>query len=215
MEDYLSAELTATCAVLGYYDGANYHLDKYCLDVIKDLIRYLKRDDDTHTIRRFLGRTKLLQTDLVKILVYHVSNIELWDVLLRYDNTEREEENEMTIERILIFIRNVLQVPANDNDKRTNNDATVHDKILFAYHTSGIVDILLFIVSNQKEQQYHMQVLEIVSLMLREQNASQLAVSGLQRSTAEKEEDETRLVTLLQKELQEKMNKMKKYVGSR
>lgn len=53
-------------------------------DVIKDLIRYLKRDDDTHTIRRFLGQTKLLQTDLVKILIHHVKNIELWDVLLRY-----------------------------------------------------------------------------------------------------------------------------------
>lgn len=31
MADYLSAELTATCAVLGYFDGTNYHLDKNCL----------------------------------------------------------------------------------------------------------------------------------------------------------------------------------------
>lgn len=31
MEDYLSAELTATCAVLGYFDGTDYHLDKNCL----------------------------------------------------------------------------------------------------------------------------------------------------------------------------------------
>lgn len=54
------------------------------IDVIKDLIRYLKRDDDTHTIRRFLGQTKLLQNDLVKILIHHVNNTELWDVLLRY-----------------------------------------------------------------------------------------------------------------------------------
>ncbi|XP_014475495.1 PREDICTED: protein timeless homolog [Dinoponera quadriceps] len=274
MEDYLSAELTATCAVLGYFDGTNYHLDKYCLDVIKDLIRYLKRDDDTHTIRRFLGRSKLLQKDLVKILIHHVSNTELWDVLLRLiinltspafvifneqiptektmynfyqqiisylheykaaltddsvwsvvatrlgnllniDNTERDEENEMTIERILILIRNVLQVPSFDNDKRTGNDATVHDEILFAYHTSGIVDILLFIVSNKKEQQYHMQILEIISLMLREQNARQLAASELQRSTAEKENDEATLVALLEKEQNEKTNKMKKYAGSR
>lgn len=56
----------------------------FLIDVIKDLIRYLKRDDDTHTIRRFLGQTRLLQTDLVKILIHHVENIELWDVLLRY-----------------------------------------------------------------------------------------------------------------------------------
>ncbi|XP_071645976.1 protein timeless homolog [Temnothorax longispinosus] len=274
MADYLSAELTATCAVIGYFDGTTYHLDKNCLDVIKDLIRYLKRDDDTHTIRRFLGQTRLLQTDLVKILVHHVENIELWDVLLRLlinltssafviyneqiptekttyslyqqivsylqeykaaltdenvwvavagrlgnllniDSTERGEENELTIERILVFIRNVLQVPPNDNDKRADNDATVHDEILFAFHASGIVDILLFIVSNNKEQQYHMQILEIISLMLREQNASLLAASGLQRSTAERENDEASLVALRQKELREKMDKVKKYAGSR
>ncbi|XP_070151223.1 protein timeless homolog [Polyergus mexicanus] len=274
MEDYLSAELTATCAVLGYFDGTDYHLDKNCLDVIKDLIRYLRRDDDIHTIRRFLGRTKLLQTDLVKIFIHHVKYTELWDVLLRLlinltsstfviyneqiptektmyslyqqinshlqeykaaltdenvwltvaerlgkllniDSTERGEENELTIERILVFIRNVLQVPPNDNDKRGDNDATVHDEILFAFHASGIVDILLFIVSNNKEQQYHMQILEIISLMLREQNASQLAASGLQRNTAEKENDEAKLVALRKKELHEKMDKIKKYAGSR
>ncbi|XP_012535516.2 protein timeless homolog isoform X2 [Monomorium pharaonis] len=274
MADYLSAELTATCAAIGYFDGTTYHLDKNCLDVIKDLIRYLKRDDDTHTIRRFLGQTKLLQTDLVKILIHHVKNIELWDVLLRLlinltssafviyneqiptekttyslyqqivsylqeykaaltdenvwlivagrlgnllniDSTERDEENELTIERILVFIRNVLQVPPNDNDKRADDDATVHDEVLFAFHASGIVDILLFIVSNNKEQQYHMQILEIISLMLREQNASLLAASGLQRSTAERENDEANLVALRQKELREKMDKIRRYAGSR
>lgn len=31
MEGYLSAELTATCTALGYYDGSNYYLAKYCL----------------------------------------------------------------------------------------------------------------------------------------------------------------------------------------
>jgi hypothetical protein len=31
MEGYLSAELTATCAFLGHFDGSDYHLDKNCL----------------------------------------------------------------------------------------------------------------------------------------------------------------------------------------
>lgn len=31
MSDYLSTELAATCAALGYYDGSKYHLDNYCL----------------------------------------------------------------------------------------------------------------------------------------------------------------------------------------
>ncbi|KAH0946664.1 hypothetical protein HN011_009855, partial [Eciton burchellii] len=273
MEGYLSAELTATCAFLGHFDGSDYHLDKNCLDVIKDLIRYLRRDDDLHTIRRFLGRAKLLQTDLVRILVHQVKNTELWDILLRLiinltssvsviynnqipaektmysfyqqiishlqeyklaltndnvwfavsgrlrkllsiDSIERDEETELTIERILVFIRNVLQIPSCD-DKKTDKDATVHDEILFAFNASNILNTLIFMIGNNDEQQYHMQILEIISLILCEQNANQLATAKLQRSTAEKESDEAKLVALRQKELREKVEKMKKYAGSR
>ncbi|KAK2582183.1 hypothetical protein KPH14_004539 [Odynerus spinipes] len=274
MADYISAELAATCAALGYYDGQKYHLDKNCLDVIKDLIKYLKRDDDTHTIRRYLGQTKVLQTDLIKIFIQHSDKSELWDVLLRLiinltspalliyneeiptektmrnfylqiisylqsykvaltddqvwamvnsrltkilsiDPTERGEENEMIIERILALIKNILQVPPDENEKRTDSDATVHDQILFALHTSGIVDILLFIASNIKEQQYHLQILKIVSLMLRDQNANQLAMAGLQRSTIEKAKDEAQLLAMREKEKAEKFEKLKKYAGAR
>lgn len=51
--------------------------------------------------------------------------------------------------------------------------------------------------------------------MLREQNASLLAASGLQHNTAERENDEAILVALRQKELREKIDKVKKYAGSR
>ncbi|XP_031834411.1 circadian regulator timeout [Nomia melanderi] len=274
MSDYLSTELTATCGALGYYDGHKYHLDKYCLDVIKDLIKYLRRDDDSHTVRQFLGQTKILQTDLIKIFIDHSDKLELWDVLLRLiinltspvlllyneqiptdkmqhsiyqklifytqeykvafiddriwttlsnrlskilklDTMERGEEKEMMIERILIFIRNVLQVPPDENENRVDNDVTVHDEVLFALNASGVVDLLLFIASNQSEKQYHLQVLEIVSLMLGDQSPSQLATSGLQRSTTEKEKDEAVLLAARQKEKLEKMEKIRKYAGAR
>ncbi|KAL2717469.1 protein timeless isoform X1, partial [Vespula squamosa] len=289
MADYMSAELAATCAALGYYDGKKYYLDQHCLDVIKDLIKYLKKDDDTHSIRRYLGQTKLLQSDLLRIFIQHSNKLELWDVLLRQvlfigldkynyiyrliinltspalliyneqipmektmrsfylqiishlqsykvaladdqiwkivnnrltnifsiDNMERGEENEMIIERILALIRNVLQVPPDENEKRTDNDATVHDQVLFVLHASGIVDILLFIASSAKEQQYHMQILEIISLMLRDQSASQLASAGVERSTIEKEKDEAQLLSIRQKEKLEKLEKLKKYAGAR
>lgn len=51
--------------------------------------------------------------------------------------------------------------------------------------------------------------------MLREQNATQLAAIELQRNTTEKQNDEARLVALLQKEQQVKTYKVKKYAGSR
>nr|XP_012151360.1 PREDICTED: protein timeless homolog [Megachile rotundata] len=274
MPDYLSTELAATCAALGYYDGSKYHLDKHCLDVIKDLIKYLRRDNENHVVRQFLGQAKLLQTDLIKIFIDHSDKLELWDVLLRLiinltspvflvyneqiptdkvqratyqklisytqdykialtddriwtalnnrlsellklDSAERGEEKEMIIERILVFVRNVLQIPPDDNEKRVDNDVTIHDEVLFAFNASGLVDMLLFIASNRSEEQYHLQVLEIISLMLRDQNASQLARSGLQRSTTEKERDEAILLAARLKEKQEKMEKIRKYAGSR
>ncbi|XP_015433585.1 PREDICTED: protein timeless homolog [Dufourea novaeangliae] len=274
MSDYLSTELVATCAALGYYDGTKYHLDKHCLDVIKDLIKYLRRDDDNHVVRQFLGQTKILQTDLIKIFIEHSDKIELWDVLLRliinltspvllfyneqiptekmqrsvyqkliyYTQTykaaltddqiwatlnnrlsnileinslERGDDNETMIERILIFIRNVLQILPEENENRLDNDVTVHDEVLFALNASGLVDLLLFITNNSSEQQFHLQVLEIVSLMLRDQNASQLATSGLQRSTTEKERDEAELLAARQKEKLVKMDRIRKYAVAR
>lgn len=56
---------------------------KLIIDVIKDLIKYLRRDDESHVVRQFLGQTKLLQTDLIKIFVDHSDKLQLWDVLLR------------------------------------------------------------------------------------------------------------------------------------
>lgn len=51
--------------------------------------------------------------------------------------------------------------------------------------------------------------------MLREQNASKLAVVGLERTAEEKAREEAKLLAVRQKEITEKMEKMKKYSGSR
>lgn len=49
----------------------------------KDLIKYLRRDDETNSIRRQLGDTNIVQTDLIPIIVYFSDNEELFDVILR------------------------------------------------------------------------------------------------------------------------------------
>lgn len=41
MSDYLSTELAATCAALGYYDGSKYHLDKHCLGKVIFIFIYI------------------------------------------------------------------------------------------------------------------------------------------------------------------------------
>nr|CAD7457158.1 unnamed protein product [Timema tahoe] len=275
MSSLLYAELAATCNALGYHDGQKYYVDTHCVETIKDLIRYLRRDDENHEIRRHLGEAKVLQMDLIPIFKGYWERSDLFDVVLRLmlnltnpalllyreelpaDKTsrnfylqiishlqmykeamsdtavwaifskklgeilqiewqERREETSLVVERILILVRNVLQVPADpDAEKRTDNDASIHDQILWALHQSGMVDIFLYISSMENEHQYYMHILEIVSLMLREQNPVELASAALQRSSLEKQRDESELLAIRLEETQERFTKVRKYAGAR
>ncbi|CAB3239308.1 unnamed protein product [Arctia plantaginis] len=277
MSSLLSAELSATCNALGTFDkkSGKYLIDDYTLNTVKDLIRYLRRDGEDHEIRRHFGQTKVLQTDLLPMLVDHWENAELFDVTLRLlvnltnpalllyreevpvertarhnylqillhlqaykeeaftkvetwtvfakklakileiDWSERDEDTGLIIERILILIRNVLHVPADlDKERRPENDASVHDQVLWALNQSGILDIILY-MSSENEKQYFMHILEIISHLLREQNPSSLADAALQRSVDEKLRDDQELLSIRMLENKQRINKIKQYSGTR
>ena len=59
-----------------------------------------------------------------------------------------------------------------------------------ALHMSGMEDMLLYIASCEDERQFSFHVLEIVSLMFREQPAEQVAAAGVGRSESERLRDE-------------------------
>ncbi|CAL4069323.1 unnamed protein product, partial [Meganyctiphanes norvegica] len=271
----IHSKLQAACSALGYSDGAKYYKEADCLETVKDLIRYIKKDDESHEIRRALGETRVLQTDLLPLLRDHSGDDELFDVTLRLmvnltnpvlllfheelpeekvtrnhfmqilsqqqiykeafadeklwstlvgklsellqrEWETRQEEDGMIIERILILIRNILSVPASpEEEKRTDDDASVHDQVLWALHLGGLEDLILYISSSSKEQNLCMHVLEIVSLMLKEQDPAQLAKAGLQRSQVEKEKDEQELLETRRQEALKKKQQFKKYHGAR
>lgn len=86
------------------------------------------------------------------------------------DWAERSEDQGLLIERILVLIRNVLTVPASpDTERRADNDASLHDQVLWALQQSGVLDLVLYIIGSEYENQYHLHALEIVCLMYREQ----------------------------------------------
>ncbi|CAH0763660.1 unnamed protein product [Diatraea saccharalis] len=277
MTTLLSAELSATCNALGTFDkkSEKYLIDDFTLNTVKDLIRYLRRDGEDHEIRRHFGQTKVLQTDLIPMLVTHWENEELFDVTLRLlvnltnpalllyreevpvertarhnylqilshlqsykeeaftkvetwnvfakklakvleiDWSERDEDTGLVIERILILIRNILHVPADlDKERRPENDASIHDQVLWALNQAGILDIILY-MSSENEKQYFMHILEIISHLLREQNPNSLADAALQRSVDEKLRDEQELLSLRMTENKNRINKIKQYSASR
>nr|UHH90575.1 timeless-m [Pyrrhocoris apterus] len=271
----LSAELAATCNALGFYDGNKYHLEPHSKETTRDIIRYLRRDEQTHDIRRFLGNTKILQTDLLPILQCHSKEKELFDLILRLivnlsspaiivyneilptekselnqylqivshlqsykeafgdhkswsplseqlslllnkDIDSRDDDDQRTIERILVLIRNILHVPSDAlSEGRPDNDASTHDQVVWALHQSGMLDLLLYMASSSQECAFFMHLLEIICLLVREQPPSLLAQTAAQRSVDEKHRDEEELLKLRQKELQLRQTKTRQYLGSR
>lgn len=79
----MNCELLATCSALGYLEGDVYHKEPDCLESVKDLIRYLRHEDETRDIRQQLGAAQILQNDLLPIVVQHPQDKVLFDAVVR------------------------------------------------------------------------------------------------------------------------------------
>ncbi|XP_061840732.1 protein timeless homolog [Nerophis lumbriciformis] len=262
----MNCELLATCTALGYLEGDIYHKEEDCLESVKDLIRYLRHEDDTRDVRQQLGEGHIVEHDLLPLITQHGQDKALFDAcirlmvnltqpamlcfgkvpddpvfrhhflqvtshlqaykeafssekvfgilsetlynLLQLEWEQREEEDNLLIERILLLVRNVLHVPADPlEEKKVDDDASVHDRLLWAIHMSGFDDLVKFLASAQSEQQWSMHVLEIISLMFRDQAPDTLVSAGHARSAEEKQRDTSELEVLRQKEQAEKRSR--------
>uniref|UniRef100_A0A8D8HE95 Protein timeless homolog n=1 Tax=Culex pipiens TaxID=7175 RepID=A0A8D8HE95_CULPI len=250
----LLADIDATCSNLGHDDGVKYHMEPGTINGLKHLIWILKREGDDNEYRRYIGQKKVMQTDLIPMLMSNFDNPEVADVLLRLivnltypvlllyngnypkdsvgrrnfhrlveilqtykeafavqqawialgdrlqkvlkmDWAERTEEQELIIERILMLIRNILQVPSCvEAENRYEKAASVHDQVLWALHQTGILNLVLYILGSEHEHQYHLHSMEITCLIFREQTAISLADAQLTRTAAEKNSDELELI---------------------
>lgn len=76
-------EVESACAALGTNDGTTYRKDEDCLECVKDLIRFLRRDDANHTLRRTMGHIGVVRSDLLPILRGSETDPELFDMVLR------------------------------------------------------------------------------------------------------------------------------------
>ncbi|XP_026518723.1 protein timeless homolog, partial [Terrapene carolina triunguis] len=262
----MNCELLATCSALGYLEGDVYHKEPDCLESVKDLIRYLRYEDETRDVRQQLGAAQILQNDLLPLIaqypqdkllfdavvrlmvnltqpallcfgkvphdpgsrhcflqvvsylqaykeafasekVFGVLSEKLYD-LLQLDWEQRQEEDNLLVERILLLVRNVLHIPADpEEEKSVDDDASTHDRVLWAIHVSGMDDLLKFLASSSAEQQWGLHVLEIISLMFRDQDPEQLAATGQARPAKEQAADVRDLEVLRQRELAERKSR--------
>ncbi|CAL1528352.1 unnamed protein product, partial [Lymnaea stagnalis] len=98
--------------------------------------------------------------------------------ILKMNWDEMREEDKLQLERLFVLIRNILMIPADPaREQRTEDDASTHDQILWTMHTSGVEDLILFIASSERERNMLcMHILEIISLMFKEQVSTPIFV---------------------------------------
>nr|XP_047136191.1 protein timeless homolog isoform X1 [Hydra vulgaris] len=278
----MNSELVCVVANLGYYDGEVYFKGSDCLESLKDLLRFLRKEDESCEIRRQLGHSQVLQKDLLPLLISETEDNELIDMVVRLlvnltspadicfnkkpeeaeevsekqkpsssyqtnylevvnylisykeafteqkvlaaiashlgaimqmDNEDRGEDELLMFERLLVILRNVLHVPSNPNEeKRTEDDVSVHDQVLWNFHVNGIDDIIIYIASSPDQVRWSMHALEIVNLMLREQNPEKLALAS---KTNNKTEDARAFLVAKEKEEALKKVSSKKIANTR
>ncbi|KAJ8036132.1 Protein timeless-like [Holothuria leucospilota] len=261
----MNPELVAACNALGYREGDKYMKEPYCLETIKDLIRYLRREDETCDIRRQLGAAQILQNDLIPIVTQYSRQSELLETCIRlmvnltqpvdlcFSKPEmkgdkafqsygleilshqqaykeafgdedfmaclaeklkkllekpwerRREDDTLLMERILVLVRNILHVPADPNaEKRTDDDASVHDRVLWGMNTSGMDKLILYIASSEGEQHWCIHAAEIISRMLREQSPEVIAKAGVSTAFSERKKEMAELEAIREREREEK-----------
>lgn len=62
------------------------HFSTTCTaESIKDLIRYLRHEDDTRDVRQQLGAGQIIQNDLLPIITQHGHDKTLFDACIRYE----------------------------------------------------------------------------------------------------------------------------------
>lgn len=96
--------------------------------------------------------------------------------ILELDSDNRQVEDEMMMERIIILVRNVLHIPIISRNSQVD-DLNVHDHIVEHISNCGMLDILQYMINSGEYGQYCFHLLEIIFLIFREQNAEFLTKS--------------------------------------
>lgn len=97
--------------------------------------------------------------------------------LLQLGKTNRTDEDDLMLERILIIIRNILHVPSDSlEDEQLHSSISTHDKLVISIVEYGVVDLLFYLCGNKDEEQHCLLSLEIMNLIFRDFNADTLAM---------------------------------------
>ncbi|CAD6188489.1 unnamed protein product [Caenorhabditis auriculariae] len=111
---------------------------------------------------------------------------------LKTDWEDREEDSRLLMERIILLIRFVFSIRPTGNDLRSYFD-TSHDKLVSAFLTAGLDEVLIQIASEPKEKEFHVAIVDIFALLLKEHTPEELLTTNEEVLAAERKAAEEEL----------------------
>ncbi|GMT17753.1 hypothetical protein PFISCL1PPCAC_9050, partial [Pristionchus fissidentatus] len=129
---------------------------------------------------------------------------------------DRNEEQRLVMERIVVFIRYMFSItPVDIDDKRTTYDSSSHDRLVEAAIDAGLDTLLMEISKDRREREFHLSILEIFALMLKEHRPEDLVSAEHGRSEEEKKKTEAELQQIVENQRSTMEEMKRKIMGKR
>ncbi|KAM3715757.1 Protein timeless [Dirofilaria immitis] len=124
------------------------------------------------------------------------------------DWLDRDEETKLLIERIFALSRYILVIGDTDLDKeRSPQDMNSHDQLVLAFLESGFAKLLIEISENSAEHDFHLYILEIFAMLLKQHEARNVIEAGSICTTEERKRQEIEMQKIVEKETEKQLNK--------
>ncbi|VDO86334.1 unnamed protein product [Heligmosomoides polygyrus] len=145
------------------------------------------------------------------ILKYHLEKY-----FLNTDWESRLEENRLVMERIVVLLRYIFSISPTERDgRRTAAESNSHDRLIIAFLDSGIDKILTNIGTQSKEHEFHLSIMVIFALILKEHKPADIICAGRARTEAEKQKAEEELRQVVEAEKAKLAAQKRKILASR
>ncbi|VDO73554.1 unnamed protein product [Haemonchus placei] len=268
--------IQGTISALGYLEDGVYYQEPDCYETIRDLIRFLRTDNNLLLARKICGERNIIENDLIPIIKSDDLKDNMFDITLRLlanltqpaivslqgkqpedrdewqtywtleenlrraklafadvkffavlkkklekyfmetDWEDRLEEDRLVMERIIVLLRYIFSISPTEGDgRRTAAESNSHDRVIMAFLESGIDKVLTHIAMQSKEQEFHLSIMVIFALILKEHKPADIASAGRGRTQAEKEQAEEELRQVVETEKAKLNAKRRKILASR
>ncbi|CAB3403016.1 unnamed protein product [Caenorhabditis bovis] len=122
------------------------------------------------------------------------------DTFVETDYDERDENSRLVVERIVLLIRYIFSINQDKTDpRRTKVEDNCHDRVVLSFFNSGLHRTLMNIANQPKEREFHVTIMDIFALLLKEIKCDDLVNLDDEVNAEEKKKIESDFKQIIEK----------------